>query len=154
MRDPHVTTLSGHDIDALLLARSGTAGLRIPPPCIAEMQGEFLAYEEGQRLRMRFPVSARYQNPLGHMQGGFIVAALDNTLGPFSYLIAAPSVTISLNTQYLRPVTAGDAWIECEARLVERTRNVLHLQGEARNPAGKVVALCQSMNQLLANPTA
>ena len=86
----------GPDIDALLRARLPTGvPLQIPPPCLTDMQGEPVAYVEGESLAMRFPVLARYQNPIGHMQGGFIVAALDNTLGPFSYLIAPPSVTTS-----------------------------------------------------------
>ena len=83
------------------------------------------------------------------MQGGYIVAALDNTLGPFSYLIAPPSVTSSLNTQYLRPVTRETSFIVCVARLTERTRGTLYLTGEARNPEDKVVALCQAVCQIL-----
>ena len=83
--------------------------LQIPPACLIDMQGEPLEYEEGVSLTVRFPVLPRYANPLGHMQGGYIVAALDNTVGPFSYLIAPPSVTSSLNTQYLRPVTSETA---------------------------------------------
>ena len=126
-------------------------GLRTayPPACLLDMQGEPLEYEEGVSLSMRFPVLPRYANPLGHMQGGYIVAALDNTLGPFSYLIAPPSVTSALNTQYLRPVTADTAFITCIARLSERTRGTLYLIGEARNPEGKIVALCQATCQIL-----
>lgn len=144
-------TLNGDDINALIRAQApDSVKALIPPPSLVDMEGEFLEYEEGLRMTMRFPVLPRYRNPMGHMQGGFIVAALDNTLGPLSYLIAPPSVTTSLNTQYLRPATPTDAFIICEARLVERTRNVLHLHGEARNPAGKVIALCQSINQIVA----
>lgn len=124
----------------------------IPPPCLVDMQGDVLDYEEGRRLRMRFPVLPRYRNPLGNMQGGFIVAALDNTIGPFSFLVAPPSATASLDTQFLRPVTSADASITCAAWLVERTRGTLHIHAEARNEAGKVVVLCQSVNQIL--PTA
>lgn len=123
--------------------------LQIPPSCLHDMQGEPLEYEEGVSLTVRFPVLPRYANPLGHMQGGYIVAALDNTLGPFSYLIAPPSVTSSLNTQYLRPVTPEISFITCMARLTERTRATLYLAGEARNPQGKVVALCQAVCQIL-----
>lgn len=138
------------DINALLRARfSAGAPLQIPPPCLLDMQGEVVEYVEGESLRMRFPVLARYQNPIGHMQGGFIVAALDNTLGPFSYLIAPPSATTSLNTQYLRPVTPEVGHIVCTARLVERTRGQLHLAGEVRGPDGKVLALCQAVCQIL-----
>ncbi len=138
------------DINALLRTRlPADVPLQIPPPCLLDMQGEVIAYDEDRALSLRFPVLARYQNPMGHMQGGFIVAALDNTLGPFSYLIAPPSVTIALNTQYLRPVTPTMASITCKAWLVERTRSQLHLAGEVRDPDDRVLALCQASCQIL-----
>ncbi len=138
------------DINALLRSKLPPgAPLQIPPPCLLDMQGEFVEYIEGQSLSVRFPVLARYQNPMGHMQGGFIVAALDNTLGPFSYLIAPPSATTALNTQYLRPVTASESAIICTARLIERTRSQLHLSGQALGSDGKVLALCQAVCQIL-----
>lgn len=138
------------DINELLRSRlPAGVPLQIPPPCLLDMQGEFVEYVEGQSLTVRFPVLPRYQNPMGHMQGGFIVAALDNTLGPFSYLIAPPSVTTSLNTQYLRPVTAQETAITCTARLVERTRSQLHLVAQAHGSDGKVLTLCQAVCLIL-----
>lgn len=148
-----MTLLKGKEIDQRLLSMAPPrVKLQIPPPCLIDMQGEALEYEEGISLSVRFPVLPRYANPLGHMQGGFIVAALDNTLGPFSYLIAPPSATSALNTQYLRPVTADIAFIICHARLTERTRNTLYMSGEARNPEGKVLAMCQAVCQILPTP--
>lgn len=148
-----MTLLIGKEIEERLLSAAPPGiRLQIPPPCLIDMQGEPLEYEEGVALSVRFPVLPRYANPLGHMQGGFIVAALDNTLGPFSYLIAPPSVTSTLNTQYLRPVTADTGFIVCQARLIERTRNTLYISGEARSPAGKVLALCQAVCQILPAP--
>lgn len=145
-----MTFLRGSAINERLQAMlPKDSSLRIPPACLIDMQGEPLEYDEGASLSVRFPVLPRYANPLGHMQGGYIVAALDNTLGPFSYLIAPPSVTSALNTQYLRPVTADTIFIICTARLVERTRSTLHLCGEARNPDGRIVALCQAVCQIL-----
>ena len=145
-----MTLLSGDAInDRLQSMLPADSGLHIPPACLVDMQGEPLEYQEGVSLSVRFPVLPRYANPLGHMQGGYIVAALDNTLGPFSYLIAPPSVTSALNTQYLRPVTAGTAFIICIARLTERTRGTLYLSGEARGPDGKIVAMCQAVCQIL-----
>ena len=142
------------DINALIRAKL-PASLHdmIPPPCLVDMQGEVLDYDDGVRLRMRFPVLARYRNPLGNMQGGFVVAALDNTIGPFSFLVAPPSVTASLNTQYLRPVTAAEPHVTCEAWLVDRTRNTLHIHAHAINGDGKVFALAQSVNQILPPPS-
>lgn len=132
-----------------LLKQRLPAGLQLPPPCLTSMQGEPLEYEEGQWLSMRFPVLSTYQNPLGYMQGGFIVAALDNTLGPFSYLIAPPSVTAHLAIEYLRPVVPATPFIDCVARLVTRTSNNLYLSAEVRSPEGKLLALCQCTCHIL-----
>lgn len=134
---------------ALLKARlPADSPLVIPPPCLVDMQAEVVDYVEGESLSVRFPVLARYRNPLGFMQGGFIAAALDNTLGPFSYLIAPPSLTSQLNTGYLRPVPPDETHIVCTARLVERTAKTLYLEGVARNTAGKPVAIAQSVCQI------
>lgn len=123
--------------------------LQLPPPCMTDMQAEPLEYEDGVLLRVRFPVLTRYQNPLGYMQGGYIAAALDNTLGPFSYLIAPPSVTSRLAIDYLRPVLPTETAIVCTARLVERTARTLFLSGQVTGSNGKTIALCQSVCQLV-----
>jgi len=123
--------------------------LQLPPPCLLDMQAEWVEYEEGQRLLMRFPVLPRYRNPLGFMQGGFIAAALDNTIGPFSFLIAPPSVTSQLSLNYLRPVTREHAWLNCTATVIERTRKMLYLAGVARGDDGKAMAMAQAVCQLI-----
>lgn len=137
-------------LTALLRERLPTSvPLQLPPPCLIDMQGEPLEFEDGVLLRMRFPVLARYQNPLGYMQGGFVAAALDNTLGPFSYLIAPPSVTSRMAIDYLRPVVPTETHIVCTARLVERTAKMLFLSGQVTGGTGKTLALCQSVCQLV-----
>ncbi len=118
------------------------------PPCFLTMEGELIAYEPGRMLTARFPNRERYENPLRFMQGGFIVAAIDNAIGPLSYSIA-PSVTIQLNTSYIRPVTPADTHIEVTARLEERTSRQLFLAAQVRNPAGKLVATCYAVFSVL-----
>lgn len=140
--------ITADELNRLLQSRL-PAGLQIPPPCFTEMRAEPLDYADGSLLSLRFPVQARYQNPLGYMQGGFIVAAIDNTIGPFSYLVAPPSVTARLGVDYLRPVLPAMTHIDCIARLVQRTRRSLYLSAEVLGPDGKVIALCQATQQLL-----
>lgn len=141
---------SAERLRQLLLERlPGDVPLQIPPPCLLDMQADPVAFEEGQSLSIRFPVLDRYRNPLGHMQGGFLAAALDNTIGPFSYLIAPPSVTTQLNISYLRPIDARQDSILCVARLTARTRRQLHIAGEVRDAEGKIAVLAQSVSQLV-----
>ena len=144
------TTLAGPTILDVLASRMPPGlELQLPPPCLLDMQAEWLEYVEGVQLTMRFPVLPRYRNPLGYMQGGFIVAALDNTIGPFSFLIAPPSVTSQLNISYLRPVTREQTWLTCTATVIERTRKTLFLAGAARDDGGKVAAMAQAVCQIL-----
>ncbi len=139
-----------HRIYRILRARAGTGSLKIPPPCFVEMKGEFTAYDEQQqRLVARFPVEPRYQNPLGYMQGGFLAAAIDNTLGPLSYLVAPPSVTLQLSTQYLRPVAPDTDYVEVEGRVEETTKRCLYLSARVLDPRARVLAIAQASCQLL-----
>jgi uncharacterized protein (TIGR00369 family) len=140
------------DLVALLhdrMAELGIDGLQIPPPVFVDMQAEVLDYVEGSALTVRFPVLERYQNPMGSMQGGVTAAAIDNVLGPLSYLVAPPSVTTQLSVQYLRPINAGTPYIDVEGRLIERAGTYLHFQARVTNPRGKPVALAQATTQIV-----
>jgi uncharacterized protein (TIGR00369 family) len=119
-------------------------GFRIPPPVFEEMEGEVVDYAEGERLRVRFPVRERYENPAGMMQGGAIAAAVDNTIGPLSYLVAPPSVTTQLNLSFLRPVPPEMPHVEVEATFDERTRQHLFFSACVLDPEGRVLALAQA----------
>jgi acyl-coenzyme A thioesterase PaaI-like protein len=105
------------------------------------MQGEFLKYDErAGTLAARFPVLPEQLNPFGTMQGGMIAAAVDNTVGPLSLLVAPPSVTRRLEIKYSRGVSAEDAYIHVEARLVERKKRRLFLEATVTDPRGVEVA--------------
>lgn len=119
-------------------------GFRIPPPVFEEMEAEVVGYAEGERLRVRFPVRERYQNPAGMMHGGALAMAVDNTIGPLSYLVAPPSVTTQLNLSYLRPVPPETPWIEVEATFDERTRQHLFFSARVTGPGGRVLVLAQA----------
>jgi len=72
-----------------------------PPPVFALMKGEFVELDlDAGLLSARFPVLESYLNPYGSMQGGMIAAAVDNTLGPLSVLVAPPNVTRRLEVKY------------------------------------------------------
>ena len=141
------------DLVALMRARIPPGfTVELPPKCFLDRQAdmvELLRDEDDpartvRGLTLRFPVQERYQNPLRYMQGGYIVAAGDNTLGPLSWLAAPPSVTSQLNTSYIRPVTPDDASIVVAGRVTELTRRQLFLEAKVTNAAGKLVAISQA----------
>ena len=111
-----------------------------PPPCFITMNGEFTAYESRSSLTVAFPVTENLLNPVGAMQGGFITAALDNVLGPLSYLaMRSPASTLDIHTQFVRAVSAGDT-LMVTAHVVSMGPATLVMTAEARNGRGKLVA--------------
>ena len=94
----------------------------IPPPVFTSMQGEFVeaALDEGV-LVTRFPVLRDYLNPYGAVQGGIVAAAVDNTLGPLSMLVAPPNVTRTLEMKYSRPVTPDLESITVKAKFISHS---------------------------------
>jgi uncharacterized protein (TIGR00369 family) len=111
-----------------------------PPPCFVTMNAEFVAYESRSSLTVTFPVSESVLNPVGAMQGGFITAAIDNVMGPLSYLaMKNPASTLDIHTQYVRAVPLGDT-LTVTARVVSMGPVTLVMAAEARNARGKLVA--------------
>ncbi|GAB4345400.1 MAG: hypothetical protein Kow00117_22940 [Phototrophicales bacterium] len=130
------------------LQNNHETGLKIPPPIFLDMEGEVL--DSGENfMKIRFPVKERYQNPFGYMQGGMLVAAMDNTIGPLSFMVAPPNVTTQLNISYIRPVTAETPYIIVEATVKEQTRKMLFIEARALNPEGKVLCIAQATHQVL-----
>lgn len=125
------------------------SGLQIPPPVFTEMGAEIVGYEEGTALTVRFPFDERFTNPLGVMQGGMIGAAIDNTIGPLSFLVAPPSVTTQFNLTFLRPIKPALDHFLVEGRLTEKTRQYLFFEARVTDPEGTTLALAQATCYIL-----
>ena len=117
-------------------------GRRRPPPC-AELLGWSLcrlAPERGE-IEVSFEAGERFANPMGKVQGGFLAAMLDDTLGP-ALVATLPdgefAVTLELKVSYLRPVAPGR--ITGTGRVVHRGGSIAFLAGELRDDAGQVLA--------------
>lgn len=124
--------------------------LMIPPPIFMELGGEIVKFDlEAETMINRYPVEDRFRNPLGFLQGGILVALMDNTMGPLSFMIAPPSVTTQFNTSYLRPVTPDDKFLTVTAKCTERTRRQLFLTATIYNKAGKTIAIGQATQQVI-----
>ncbi len=115
--------------------------IRFPPNCFVDMEARFVRYESRQLLVVRIPVRERSFNPVGVMQGGYIAAGFDNTMGPLSYLAARrPCLTLDLHTQFIRAASGGDI-LTFTARVVSRGSSTMVIGGEAQNQKGKLIAL-------------
>ena len=123
----------------LLLAPSNTS-MELPPKIFIDMEGEFIDFVESKSLTARFPNMKRYMNPFGFMQGGIIVAAMDNTIAPLSYVTAPPNITKDIHTTYKRPIKECDRFIDVVATVVKKTKLGIMLQAEVLNEKGKLAA--------------
>ena len=113
----------------------------IPPPVFAAMEGKFLTCDrDAGTLTTRFPVLEAHLNPYGAMQGGMVAAAVDNTLGPLSMLVAPPNVTRRLQIKYSRPATPELGYITVNAKLQERKGRWLRFTADVRDPEGALLA--------------
>ena len=121
-----------------------------PPPVFVAMQGKFLQLDlDAGFLVVQFPVLESHLNPYGTMQGGMVAAAVDNTLGPLSVLVAPPNVTRHLEMTYSRPATLDMGSIDVEARLLERIGRRLFFRAEVRTSDGLRLARARAVHWIL-----
>lgn len=103
-------------------------GMKVPPPSFTHMEGEFINIDfEKNSMLLRFPVMEQFENPMGYMQGGMIAAAIDNALGPLSFMVAPPSVTKTMTLEYKRPIDKDLDSILVHAQLDSKTEKELQL---------------------------
>ncbi|MBO2454636.1 PaaI family thioesterase [Actinomadura barringtoniae] len=113
------------------------------PPAAALLGWELVAIDPDQgTIEVAFEAGEQFLNPVGVVQGGFLAAMLDDTLGP-ALVATLPedqfAPTLDLHVQFLRPARPGR--IVGHGRIVQRGRDVCYLAGELIGPDGKTVAV-------------
>jgi uncharacterized protein (TIGR00369 family) len=106
--------------------------------------------EEGT-IEVAFTASEAFLNPAGVIQGGFLAAMLDDTLGPALVAGLSPgdfAPTTDLHVQFLRPARPGR--LTGRGRVLRRGRDVAFLAGELLDEDGAVVAVASSTVQIRA----
>ena len=91
--------------------------------------------------RMSFWADERLLNPNGVVQGGFLTAMLDDTMGPAGVTLLEPGQmvpTLELKTSYLRPARPGPLY--SEARVVHRGRSIVFTEATLSDSDGQPVA--------------
>jgi uncharacterized protein (TIGR00369 family) len=117
---------------------------RIAPPPAALLLGWELVDVDPERgtIEVAFAADERFVNPVGVIQGGFLAAMLDDTLGP-ALVATLPAdrfaPTLDLHVQFLRPARPGR--LLGRGRVVQRGREVCFLAGELVRPDGTLVAV-------------
>jgi uncharacterized protein (TIGR00369 family) len=105
----------------------------LPPPDVAKTLGiAFKAVDaEAGTIEVEFQAKPEFTNPAGNIQGGFLAAMLDDTMGPALAATLARgefAPTLNLNVSFEQPAKVGA--ILGKGRVVKRGREVCFLAGE------------------------
>jgi uncharacterized protein (TIGR00369 family) len=126
---------------------------RAPLPASAATLGWELVSVSPQdgTIEVAFTASEAFVNPAGVIQGGFLAAMLDETLGPALVAGLNPgdfAPTTDLHVQFLRPARPGR--LLGRGRVVRRGKDVGFLAGELLDEDGAIVAVATATVQIRA----
>jgi uncharacterized protein (TIGR00369 family) len=103
-----------------------------PPPCAKTLGNEIVRVDsESRTIEINFEAKAEFLNPAGNVQGGFLAAMLDDTMG--TALSATLDLdqfapTVNLNVQFHRPAALGP--LKGLGRVIMRGRETCHGSAE------------------------
>ncbi|MGH9112899.1 MAG: PaaI family thioesterase [Acidimicrobiales bacterium] len=129
-------------------AMAGRAAL---PPAAATLGWELIAIDPDQgTIEVAFAASPAFLNPVGVIQGGFLAAMLDDTLGPALVATLPPgqfAPTLELKVNFLRSAKPGR--LLGRGRVVHRTRSVAFLEGSLTDEAGNLLATATATTRIV-----
>ena len=125
-------------------------GRAAPPPAAALLGWEPVSVDpEAGTIEVAFTATGQLLNLAGVIQGGFLAAMLDATLGPALAATLGPgrfAPTTDLHVQFLRPARPGR--LTGRGRVVRRGSNVAFLAGELLDDSGQLVAVATATAQI------
>lgn len=124
--------------------------IQFPPPVFKTMQGELIEFDAQEKtLKNRFPVLEAYLNPYDTLQGGIIAAAIDNTIGPLSMLIASANFTRQLDVKYSKTIPANMTYFEVTARFTEQRKKQLFFEALVTNPEEERLVTAKAIHWII-----
>jgi len=126
------------------------------PPCAKLLGWHVLdARPEEGWIRIGFLGKPEFTNPAGFIQGGFLAAMLDDTMGPAVFVMTEGAVytaTIEMSVSYLNPARPGP--LVGEGRVVQLGKSVGFIEATLSDRAGVVIARATSSARLVATAKA
>ncbi|HEY8616256.1 PaaI family thioesterase [Phenylobacterium sp.] len=124
-------------------ARPTTALDALPRPPCAELLGwEVVDARPAEGwIRIGFDARREFTNPAGFIQGGFLAAMLDDTMGPAVFAHTDGRLytpTIDLHVSFLAPAKAGRLY--GEGQVVQLGKSIGFIEGRLMTEDGTVVA--------------
>jgi len=123
---------------------------RMPAPSFSIMQAEIIAYDEAAAsLTIKMPVLETFLNPFGTMQGGMIVAAMDNAIGSLSMLVAPLNMTRNIDSKLIKAITMDVKTLYITATLFEQKKRRLIFDVVVKDAAGEIYATAKITNWIV-----
>jgi uncharacterized protein (TIGR00369 family) len=121
------------------------------PPC-AELLGWELveARPTDGWVRIRFEGRSEFLNPAGYIQGGFLAAMLDDTMGPAMFVYSEGRLftpTIEMHVSFLSPARPGP--IYGEGQVVQAGKSIAFLEGRLMDLSGTLIARATASARLV-----
>lgn len=137
--------------DAELLERMN----RFQPPTGRVLGMEMLEVngEEG-RVRVRYRPGPEFTNPMGSVQGGIVVAMLDDAAAFAAIVKSGERIgvpTIELKTSFFAPARAGED-LYATGRCVKFGKRVCFMEAELHDSSGKLLAKLSTSAMPMALP--
>ena len=113
----------------------------VPPPAYTALLGSRPLDAEPGHVRMEFQATEQFLNPMGVIQGGFLTAMLDETMGPAALSALGPGQgvpTLELKVSFIRPARPGR--LVADARVVHMGRSVVFLESSLVTDDGTLIA--------------
>lgn len=121
------------------------------PPCAELLGWEVVEARPADGwIRVRFEGRPEFTNPAGYIQGGFLAAMLDDTMGPAMFIYSEGRMftpTIELHVSYLAPARPGPLY--GEGQVVQAGKSIAFLEGRLMDLSGVVVAKATASARLV-----
>jgi len=140
------------DLALILSTRFGSSlnEMQIPPSAFITMEGSIVEYDISEGcMKTQFPVLKQFLNQFGYMQGGMIVAAIDNTLGPLSMLVAPPNFTRSLDVKFRKVIHPDIEIIYVDAKLECQRKRMLEFSSKVFDKDETIYATAKATHWIL-----
>jgi uncharacterized protein (TIGR00369 family) len=127
----------------MMSSMTGTLFDNFPAPPSAKLLGWRLISLDtaAGEIELGFDGKPEFLNPMGIVQGGFLSAMLDDTMGPLIVAMTegrAFGTTIDLHVHFLKPVRAGA--ITTKARITRLGKTLAFAEGQLFDSAGTLSA--------------
>jgi uncharacterized protein (TIGR00369 family) len=121
--------------------------MQVPPNCDLTLGMVCVDKREPGRTAWRMTADERFANPAGVLQGGFLAAFCDSSMGAAAVTFAGARRVTAANAEmkvsFLAPVPVG-AELTCTAAVVAGGRRTAFVEASVTDAAGTLVARASS----------